>query len=228
MAAQLARMVLSFILAANSFAATLPRVASVTDRGRRSCSIVAYGAQPGNRTADAVSNARAIQRALASCGKVTVPAGGVFKLTPIVLPSHTELFLERGSSLVGSERWQDYGIGHMLPPLGNSGTQPGLLMIQPLISATDATNITISGANGTIDGSGWAVWPSANWSNPECGLHHRCAKTPGTESDAPGTHPHALLPPPYIYCIYIYIYIYIYISHTHTHTHTHTQNILIY
>eukprot|EP00035_Acanthoeca_spectabilis_P030691 m.477238 g.477238 ORF g.477238 m.477238 type:complete len:308 (+) comp43217_c0_seq1:507-1430(+) len=31
------------------------------------------------------------------------------------------------------------------------------------------------------------MWPAANWSDPECGLHHRCAKSPGTESDAPGT-----------------------------------------
>ena len=60
-------------------------------------------------------------------------------------------------------------------------------MVNALISATDATNITITGANGTIDGNGWAGWPSANWSNPECGLHRHCAKTPGTASDAPGT-----------------------------------------
>ena len=156
-------------------------------RSHRTCSIVAYGARPGNRTADAVSNAMAIQAALASCGRVTVPAGAAFKLTPIVLPSHTELYLERGAHLVGSERWSDYGTSHMLPPLGNSGTQPGLLMVNPLISATGVTNVTIAGANGTIDGHGWAAWPHANWSNSACGLHHRCAQTPGTGSDAPGT-----------------------------------------
>jgi polygalacturonase len=155
-------------------------------RAHSTCSIVDYGARAGNLTAHAVDNARAIQQALASCGKVIVPAG-VFKLTPIILPSHTVLYLEEGSTLVGSEHWQDYGTSHMLPPLGNSGTQPGLLMLNPLISASDETNITISGANGTIDGNGWAIWPVANWSSPECGLHHRCASTPGTASDAPGT-----------------------------------------
>ena len=158
-----------------------------TERRRRTCSIVAHGARPGNHTADAVNNAMAIQRALTSCGKVTVPAGAAFKLTPIVLPSHTELYLEYGASLVGSDHWADYGTSHMLPPLGNSGTQPGLLMVNPLISATGVTNVTITGANGTIDGNGWSGWPSANWSSPACGLHHHCAKTRGTGSDAPGT-----------------------------------------
>ena len=60
-------------------------------------------------------------------------------------------------------------------------------MLNTLISATNETNITINGANGTIDGNGWAIWPAANWSNAECGLHHRCANTPGTGSDAAGT-----------------------------------------
>jgi hypothetical protein len=156
-------------------------------RSHRTCSIVTYGAMPGNHTADAVRNAMAIQQALAHCARVTVPADAIFKLTPIVLPSHTELYLERGARLVGSERWSDYGTSHMLPPLGNSGTQPGLLMINPLISANNVINVSITGANGTIDGNGWAGWPSANWSNPACGLHHRCAKTRGTGSDAPGT-----------------------------------------
>jgi polygalacturonase len=172
------------VLTAIAAAAGLP--ASATDRSRSSCSIVAHGARTGNRTDDAVGNARAIQQALASCGKVTVPPGA-FKLTPIVLPSHTELYLEHGASLVGSERWHDYGTSHMLPPLGNSGTQPGLLMLNPLISASGATNVTITGANGTIDGNGWVGWPSANWSNPECGLRRHCASTPWTGSDAPGT-----------------------------------------
>lgn len=185
----LASAVLAVLAAAAAAAAASSPTPQAPAPGRRgrACSIVAHGALPGNNTADAVANARAIQRALASCGRVTVPAGLAFKLTPIVLPSHSELYLERGASLVGSERWGDYGTAHMLPPLGNSGTQPGLLMLNPLISATDATNVTITGANGTIDGSGWAVWPAANWSNPACGLHRRCAKTPGTGSDAPGT-----------------------------------------
>ena len=177
---------------ARAAALLLLRLAATTAAGResRSCSIVDMGAKPGNRTADAVDNAKAIQRALGRCAKVTVPAGA-FKITPIVLPSHTELYLEHGAALIGSESWQEYGRSHMLPPMGNSGTQPGMFMVNPLISATDATNVTISGANGTIDGNGWAFWPSANWSSPECGIRRHCAETPFTDSDAPG----ALRPP---------------------------------
>lgn len=173
------------VLLATTLVSTLVSTAPGT-----ACTIVDHGAKPGNNTADAVANAEAIQRALASCAKVTVPSGA-FKITPIVLPSHSELHLEHGATLVGSERWRDYGRSHMLPPMGNSGTQPGMFMVNPLISATDATNVTISGSNGTIDGNGWVFWPTANWSSPECGIRSHCAETPFTTSNAPG----ALRPP---------------------------------
>jgi polygalacturonase len=48
------------------------------------------------------------------------------------------------------------------------------MQLRPLISATNATNITITGGNGTIDGNGWFAWPSANWSSPECGIRKHC------------------------------------------------------
>jgi len=49
------------------------------------------------------------------------------------------------------------------------------MQLKPLISATNATNVTITGGNGTIDGNGWFAWPATNWSNPECDLHNHCA-----------------------------------------------------
>eukprot|EP01079_Euglenida_sp_SAG-EU17-18_P008385 gene8385-1498_t len=114
------------------------------------CDITAFGAVPGNITADAARNAAAIQRAIATpaCGRVTVP-GGVFKIAPIRLLSDKELYLEAGATLVGSDQWQDY-----LP--------------------AGATNVSITGRNGTIDGNGWFAWPSANWSSPECGMAGHC------------------------------------------------------
>lgn len=144
-------------------------------RSASTCSITDFGAVSGNRTVDARANAAAVERALASCGRVTVPAG-VFKLAPITLPSHTVLDLAAGSVLTGSDDWRDYLPAiHFMPPAGNSGTQPGQLQLTPLISALGAINISISGGNGTIDGNGWYAWPSANWSSPECGEHNRCA-----------------------------------------------------
>lgn len=122
---------------------------------------------------------------------MSVPAGGVYKIAPVTLPSDRVLFLEEGSSLVGSDRWQDYGVTRFLPPMGTeqqlrpllSGTclqtrsTPApilipsaklLVALQRLIcghmlplppphlhAAVNASNITITGRNGTIDGNGW-------------------------------------------------------------------------
>lgn len=129
----------------------------------------------GNDTADALRNRGAVQAALSSCAHVVVPRG-VFKFAPVVIPSHTVLELAEGSVLVGSDDWRHYlPAVHFMPPLGNSGTQPQMLQLTPLVSARDAVNVSITGGNGTIDGNGWFAWPSANWSSPDCGVHKRCA-----------------------------------------------------
>ena len=135
----------------------------------RGCSITDFGALDGNRTSDARKNAAALQAALGICEQVTVPAGGTFKIAPVTLPSNRVLFLEAGSSLVGSDKWQDYGVTLFMPPMGKAQ------QLRPLLSAENASNITVTGQNGTIDGNGWFAWPAANWSSSECGLHNRCA-----------------------------------------------------
>ena len=144
-------------------------VSAIAPTTINSCDILAdYGARAGNLTADARHNAAAITAALAACYSVAVPPGKVFKIAPIVLPSHRTLELGEGSSLVGSDDWTHYGTTRFMPPMGSA------MQLRPLISALNATNITITGANGTIDGNGWFAWPAANWSSPECGLHGRC------------------------------------------------------
>jgi polygalacturonase len=158
------------------------------------CSITDHGAVPGNRTADARRNAAALQSALAACSTVTVPRG-VFKVAPVSLPSHSTLSLDAGAVLAGSDNWRDYlPAVHFMPPMGNSGTQPQMLQLTPLLSARFAVNVTITGANGTIDGTGWFAWPSANWSSPDCGLHNRCAGPTyfGGPGDPPMRPPHLL------------------------------------
>ena len=137
-----------------------------------SCSVTEFGAVAGNRSSDARRNADALQLALASCELVRIPPG-TFKLLPVTLPSHRVLFLDAGASLVGSEVWQDYGSTLFLPPMG---TQQQL---RPLLSATNATNVTITGLNGTIDGNGWFAWPAANWSDPEWLPPGAAKKPPG-------------------------------------------------
>eukprot|EP00040_Diaphanoeca_grandis_P001159 m.17629 g.17629 ORF g.17629 m.17629 type:complete len:503 (+) comp11593_c0_seq1:75-1583(+) len=150
------------------------------------CNVVDFGAIPGNRSSDAIANAHAIQRALDTCDVVSVPLG-VFKITPITIPSNTQLWLQSGAVLVGSDIWTDYSLVHFMPPFGNSGTQPGMVQMRPLISAFAASNISIRGENGTIDGNGWYAWPSTNWSSPECGLRKHCtgATTFGPQSAKP-------------------------------------------
>jgi len=132
------------------------------------CTITAFGAVGGNRSSDAVANAAAVQAAFAACDRVRVPPG-VFKIAPIELPSHSTLWLDSGASLVGSDVWQDYGVTYFMPRMGEA------LQMKPLLSATNATNVTVTGGNGTIDGNGWFAWPATNWSSPECGIHKHCA-----------------------------------------------------
>lgn len=61
----------------------------------------------------------------------------MFKIAPITLPSHRTLFLGRGAVLVGSDRWQDYGITPFLPRMGSA------MQLRPLVSAVNATNVTL-------------------------------------------------------------------------------------
>jgi polygalacturonase len=158
--------VFSFLVLAT--VATDPATTS-SSSNRSSCTITDFGAVSGNKTADAKRNQLAVQAALAQCDKVVIPAGSAFKIAPIVIPSHTVLHLEEGSSLVGSDDWHHYGITRFLPPMGMAQ------QLRPLVSAENATNVTIEGGNGTIDGNGWYAWPTANWSNLECGSHNHCA-----------------------------------------------------
>eukprot|EP00035_Acanthoeca_spectabilis_P038965 m.57811 g.57811 ORF g.57811 m.57811 type:complete len:472 (+) comp9377_c0_seq1:1197-2612(+) len=143
------------------------------------CKITDFGAKCGNSTADAHTNTAAIERALAQCSTVVVPPGA-FKVLPFAIPSHRVLYLESSGVLVGSDVWQDYGVTGFLPHMGTA------LQLKPLISAVNATNITISGSNGTIDGNGWFAWPSSNWSSTDCGLHNRCS---GSTFFGNTTHP---------------------------------------
>ena len=168
-----------------------PIFEAASSRLTATCSITDHGAVPGNATADARRNAAAVQAALAACSTVTVPRG-VFKLAPVSLPSFSTLSLDAGAVLAGSDDWRDYLPAiHFMPPLGNSGTQPNMLQLTPLLSARFAVTVTITGANGTIDGTGWFAWPSANWSSPACGMHGACAG-PTYFGDPPMRPPHLL------------------------------------
>jgi polygalacturonase len=114
------------------------------------CNVRHYGAKGDGTTKDTA----AIQAAIDACankggGTVTLPAGNYLS-APIVLKSNITLHLDEGATLLGSTDHADY-------PAITEFRAPGL---QSLVSATNASNITIDG-KGTINGQGESWWEMA-------------------------------------------------------------------
>jgi polygalacturonase len=114
------------------------------------CNVRDYGAKGDGTTKDTA----AIQKAIDGCadkggGTVTLPEGN-YVSAPIVLKSSITLHLDKGATLLGSTDHADY------PEIAEFRA-PGL---QALVSATDASNITING-EGTINGQGETWWEMA-------------------------------------------------------------------
>jgi polygalacturonase len=114
------------------------------------CNPRAFGAK-----GDGVSkDTSAIQAAIDACAK---QGGGTVRLiagtylsAPIVLKSNITLQLDKGATLLGSPDHADY------PPL----TMFHLPDLQPLVSATNAVHVAITG-EGVIDGNGETWWQEA-------------------------------------------------------------------
>jgi polygalacturonase len=114
------------------------------------CNVRDYGAKGDGATKDTT----AIQSAIDACAKkgggtVTLPAGNYLS-APIVLKSNITLHLDKGATLLGSTDHEDYSAI-------TEFRAPGL---QSLVSAKDASNITING-EGTINGQGESWWEMA-------------------------------------------------------------------
>ena len=114
------------------------------------CNVRNYGAKADGTTKDT----KAIQAAIDACAKkgggtVTLPEGNYLS-APIVLKSNITLHLDKGATLLGSTDHADY-------PEITEFRAPGL---QALVSATNASNITING-EGTINGQGESWWQEA-------------------------------------------------------------------
>jgi polygalacturonase len=96
----------------------------------------------------------AIQTAIDVCarrgGGTVSLAPGTYLSSPIVLKNNITLHLDKGATLLGSSNHEDYPprIEFHLPDL------------QPLVSATDAINVAITG-DGVIDGAGESWWLEA-------------------------------------------------------------------
>jgi polygalacturonase len=115
-----------------------------------SCDPRGYGAKGDGVSKDTA----AIQSAIDACerqggGTVRLSAG-TYLSAPIVLKNNITLNLDRGATLLGSADHGDY-------PPKTEFREPGL---QSLVSATNASNVTITG-DGVIDGTGKTWWEMA-------------------------------------------------------------------
>jgi len=114
------------------------------------CNPRAYGAKGDGISKDTA----AIQAAIDACerqggGTVRLIAG-TYLSAPIILKSNMTLHLDKGAMLLGSSDHADYK-----PKI--EFREPGL---QSLVSATNATNLAITG-EGVIDGAGETWWEMA-------------------------------------------------------------------
>lgn len=115
-----------------------------------SCDARAYGAKGDGVTKDTA----AIQKAIDTCeqkgGGTVVLTAGTYVSAPIVLKNNITLQLDKGATLLGSPDHSEY------PAI----TMFHLPDLQPLLSATNASNVAIIG-EGTIDGNGESWWQMA-------------------------------------------------------------------
>lgn len=129
-----------------------------------SVSILEFGAVGDGKTLNTIAFQNAIfyLNSFADKGgaQLYVPPGkwltGNFHLI-----SHLTLFLEKGAVILGSQNPSHWEIIEPLPSYGRGIELPGK-RYRSLITATNLTDVVITGDNGTVDGQGSVWW---NWYN---------------------------------------------------------------
>jgi polygalacturonase len=114
------------------------------------CSPSQHGAKGDGVTKDTAAIQAAIDACEAHGGGTVRLVAGTYLSAPIVLKSNITLQLDKGATLLGSTDHADY-------PSKTEFREPGL---QSLVSATHATNVSITG-DGVIDGAGDTWWQMA-------------------------------------------------------------------
>lgn len=135
------------VLAITAVCQAIPARALESSHG---CNPRAYGAKGDGVSKDTA----AIQAAIDACekqgGGTVQLVAGTYLSAPIVLRSNITLHLDKDATLLGSSDHADY-------PPKTEFREPGL---QSLVSATNATNVAITG-EGVIDGAGQTWWEMA-------------------------------------------------------------------
>jgi polygalacturonase len=111
------------------------------------CDAGSYGAKADGNTKDTLALQKAIDDCAGKGGGTVRLFRGTFLSGPIVLKGHIALEIDAGATLLGSQDKGDY------PPMREMREDA----VQPLISATNAQDVTIRG-RGTIDGAGQPWW----------------------------------------------------------------------
>ena len=118
-------------------------------RAATTCDARAFGAKGDGHTKDTAALQKAIDQCAKQGGTVKL-MGGTFVSAPLVLRSKVTLWVDSGSTLLGSPDHEDY-------PKITELRSPAL---QPLLSSDNASNITVTGG-GVIDGNGQSWWQAA-------------------------------------------------------------------
>ncbi len=114
------------------------------------CDPHSYGAKADGVTKDTAAIQSAIDACAGKGGGTVRLTAGTYVSAPIVLKSNITLALDKGATLLGSPDHADYP----------AKTEFHVADLQPLIGATDAENVAITG-EGTIDGNGESWWQEA-------------------------------------------------------------------
>lgn len=142
---------LSGVLAAGGALAGLPAAAQTAGRpGPHFFDVRAYGATGDGLTLDTAALNRTIDACHAAGGGVVYVSPGTYLTGTVVLQSNVTLYLEAGSTILGSKNIADYAL-HAGPPEQGDANQ------RHLIFARDAENLGLAGP-GKIDGQGPAFW----------------------------------------------------------------------
>jgi polygalacturonase len=143
---------LSFVdlISRSAIALMLAALSAGALQASTSCDPRAFGAKGDGSTKDTAAIQKAIDACAAKGGGTVVLGAGTYVSGPIVLKSNTTLQLNQGATLFGSPDHADY------PAI----TMFHLPDLQPLVSATNASNVAIVG-EGTIDGNGESWWQEA-------------------------------------------------------------------
>jgi polygalacturonase len=113
----------------------------------KTCNPRDFGAKADGITKDTAAIQKAIDTCTAKGAGTVKVSGGVFVTGPLVLKSNLTLVIDKDATLLGSPDRDDYG--HTTFARHDT--------VMPLLGATNAENITITGG-GTIDGNGHIWW----------------------------------------------------------------------